>query len=158
MSAWVEIQFDCRPLRTIARLDIPLDASPKFRQLCERIKSAIDRHGSYNTYYLYNGRCVYHLTNDATLGRIEFRVEGTVFTDESDQRTVRCDLDVELVSETCDWMTEPVVAWFRQTVERSLQVEFDRYIAAGDLNKALERIARLQAETEQAGGYVGMFL
>jgi hypothetical protein len=156
---WVEIAFDCRPLRTIGRLDVPIDASPKFQQMCERIKASLEKHGSYNTYYLYNGRCTYHLTNHDDKGRIEFRFEGTVFTDETDEHTVRGDLTVvELVRETCDWLIQPVVDWFHQTVERSVRVEFDRYIAAGDLNKTLERIAQLQSQTEQSGGFVGMFL
>jgi hypothetical protein len=37
-------------------------------------------------------------------------------------------------------------------------VEFDRYISAGDLAQTVERIARLQAETEGRGGFVGMYL
>ena len=37
MNRWVEIAFDCLPLRTITRLDIPIDASPAYQQRCERI-------------------------------------------------------------------------------------------------------------------------
>jgi hypothetical protein len=29
---YVEIVFDCLPLRSVGRLDIPIDASPKYRQ------------------------------------------------------------------------------------------------------------------------------
>jgi hypothetical protein len=158
MPNWVDVSFDCRPLRTIGRLDIPLDASPKFRQFCERVKSAIERHGSFNTYYLYNGRCAFHLTNDANIGTIEYRFEGTAFTDEADERTMRCDLAVEEAGDTCDWLTQPIDDWLRATVERAVRVEFDRYIAAGDLSKAVERITQLQAQTDEAGGFVGMFL
>lgn len=158
MANWVDVSFDCRPLRTIGRLDVPLDASPKFRQFCERVKSAIERHGSFNTYYLYNGRCAYHLTNDPNVGTIEFRFEGTVFTDEADARTVRCDLNVDEVGDTCDWLTQPIADWLRATVERAVRVEFDRYISAGDLSKAVERIAQLQAQADEAGGFVGLFL
>ncbi|MEX2186977.1 MAG: hypothetical protein WD875_09300 [Pirellulales bacterium] len=158
MSPWVDISFDCRPLRTIGRLDVPIDASPKFRQFCERIKSAIERHGSFNTYYLYNGRCAFHLTNDANVGTIEFRFEGTAFTDEADQKTVRCDLAVEEAGDTCDWLTQPIADWLRASVERAVRVEFDCYIAAGDLSKAVDRINQLQAQADEAGGFVGMFL
>lgn len=158
MPNWVDVSFDCRPLRTIGRLDIPLDASPKFRQFCERVKSAIERHGSFNTYYLYNGRCAYHLTNDPNIGTIEYRFEGTAFTDEADERTMRCDLAVEEAGDTCDWLTQPIDDWLRATVERAVRVEFDRYIAAGDLSKAVERITQLQAQADEAGGFVGMFL
>lgn len=158
MNRWVEITFDCLPLRSVPRLDIPIDASPKFRARCEAIKQAIERHGTHNTYHLYNARCVFHLTNDERVGMLEFRYEGTVFTDDADERTTRADLNVELVRETCDWLTEPIVEWFRQSVPRAVTVEFDRYIAAGDLAQAKERLERLQATTDASGGYVGMFL
>ena len=31
MQRYVEIVFDCLPLRSISRLDIPIDASPRYR-------------------------------------------------------------------------------------------------------------------------------
>lgn len=158
MNRWVEITFDCLPLRTVGRLDIPIDASPKYRERCERVKQAIERHGSHNTYYLYNAHCTYHLVNHEHVGSIQFRFEGTTLTDAADQRTQSCDLDVELVSETCDWLTQPVVAWFADTVRHSVRVEFDRYIDAGDLALAKKRIEQLQATSDNAGGYVGMYL
>ncbi|MFO0902876.1 MAG: hypothetical protein U0939_07745 [Pirellulales bacterium] len=158
MERWVEITFDCLPLRSIPRVDIPLDASPKFRARCEAIKRAIDKHGTHNAYFLYNSQCTYHLTNHPQIGMIQFQLEGVVLTDAQDQKTARADLDVQLVRETCDWLTEPVVAWFRQSVAFSVMAEFDRYIAAGDLEKTRERLARLQSETEQSGGFVGMYL
>lgn len=158
MNHYVEIAFDCLPLRSVGRLDIPLDASPKYRARCENILRAIEAHGSHNTYFLYNAHCVFHLTNQAELGTLEFRFEGTALTDAGDQRTERCQLEVELVRETCDWLTEPIVAWFIETVPRSVAVEFDRYIAAGDLAQTRLRIERLQAESEGRGGFVGMYL
>src|SRR5687768_18499042 len=114
MTRCVDITFDCLPLRSVGRLDVPIDASPKYRALCERIKQAIDQHGSYNTYYLYNAVCRFQLVNRDDLGMLEFRFEGTVFTDTQDLRTERCDLNVELVRETCDWLKEPIVEWFRE--------------------------------------------
>jgi hypothetical protein len=158
MERWVDISFDCLPLRSITRLDIPLDASPTFRAWCERVKAAIDRHGSHNTYYLHNARCVYRLTNSDECGMIEFGFEGVVLTDETDMRVDRCDLTVELVRETCDWLTEPVVRWLADTVPRSVAVEFDRYIEAGDREKTIERIQKLQDQADAAGGFVGMYL
>src|SRR5262245_28011924 len=134
----VDITFDCLPLRSVGRLDVPLDASPKFRALCDRIKHALTTHGSHNTYYLHNARCVFHLTNDPAVGMLEFKFEGTVFTNDRDQATERCALDVQLARETCPWVTEPIVEWFRDTVSRAVQVEFDRYIAAGDLAQAVK--------------------
>lgn len=158
MSRWVEIAFDCLPLRSVGRLDIPLDASPAYQALCERIKAAIERHGSHNTYYLYNAHCTYHLTNSEDNGMLRFRFEGTAFTDAADQRCESCDLQVELRRETCSWLTEPVVHWFAETVPHSVAVEFDRYIMAGDLDKTMERIEMLQAASDKSGGFVGMYL
>ena len=159
MKRWVEISFDCLPLRSIGRFDIPLDASPKFRARCEHIKSALEKHGSYNSYYLYNARCIYHLTNRDDLGAIWFRFEGTVLTDEQDCKTLSCDLVLtELMQESCEWLNEPVVQWFTDTLPRSVMVEFDRYIEAGDLKKAKKRVEEISAVSDDTGGFVGMYL
>ncbi|REJ70629.1 MAG: hypothetical protein DWQ31_00320 [Planctomycetota bacterium] len=158
MDRVVDITFDCLPLRSVGRLEIPLDASPRYRQRCERVKAAIAKHGSHNSYFLYNARCVFQLTNSAEVGRVEFRFEGCVLTDEADAKTTAAELDVELAGETCDWLSEPVVAWFGETVRRAVLVEFDRYMAAGDLERARQQVEKVQAECDDAGGYVGMYL
>ena len=158
MSRWVEITFDCMPLRNIGRLDIPIDASPRYRQFCESVKAAIEKHGSHNTFFLYNAACKYHLTNNPERGMIEFKFQGTVLTNADDTKTKRCDLDVELVGETCDWLDSNVVKWFEDTVQRSVAVEFDRYIQAGDLQQTKERIAKIQEASDDADGLVGMYL
>jgi len=155
---FVEIEFDCLPLRSVGRMDIPIDASPKFRERCERVKHAIETHGSYNTYFLYNARCIFHLTNEPEFGMLEYRFHGTALTDEADQKTVRCDLVVELVRETCDWLTAPVANWIAETVPKAVQVEFDRFIAAGDLAQTVQRIEQLKAQSDERGGYMGMYL
>jgi len=158
MSRYVEIEFDCLPLRSVGRLDIPIDASPKYRQRCERIKHAIQTHGSHNTFYLHNARCTFHLTNDADVGMIQYTFEGTVLTDETDQKTVRSDITVELARETCDWLTAPATDWLAESVSKAVEIEFDRYIAAGDLVKTVKRIEQLQAQCDERGGFVGMYL
>jgi hypothetical protein len=158
MPQWVEISFDCLPLRTLPRLDIPLDASPKFRQRCENILAAIEKHGTHNSYYLYNARCVYRLSNDADIGMLEFAFEGTVLTDQEDLRTRQCDLTVDLTKETCDWLTSTISAWFAETVPRSVAIEFDSYIEAGDLEKTRQRVQQVQDASDDAGGFVGMYL
>ena len=158
MDRWVEIDFDCLPLRTVERLDIPIDASPKYRARCERIKAAIEKHGSFNSYYLHNAHCAYHLANSDQMGLVRFRFEGTVLTDKEDQHCHLCDLQVKLASETCEWLNEPIVEWFAQTVPRSVAIEFDRYIEAGDLDKTKARIEKISADNEEAGGFIGMYL
>jgi len=158
MSRWVEIAFDCLPLRSVGRLDIPIDASPKYRERCESIKRALAKHGSHNTYYLYNAGCTFHLTNRENFGTLEFCFDGTVITDAADMLAQHADLEVELLRETCDWLTAPVVEWFGKSVQHAVCVEFEHYIAAGDLAKTKDRISRLQAEIEKTGGHVGMYL
>lgn len=157
-SRWVDISFDCLPLRSIGRLDIPLDASPQYRALCERIKAALEKHGALNSYYLYNAQCTYHLTNREDVGMVQFRLEGTVLTDAHDRHADRCELEVKLHRETCDWLTEPVVKWLADTVPRSVAVEFDRFVEAGDLEKTRDRLAKIQQESDDSGGFMGMYL
>jgi hypothetical protein len=156
MSQYVDIQFDCLPLRSVGRLDIPIDASPGYRAHCERIKHALATHGSHNTYYLYNARCTFHLANHASLGMIQYKFEGTALTDDTDQKTQRCDLRVELVREDCDWLTEPASKWLAEGVVKAVQIEFDRYIDAGDLAQTVARIEQLKAQSDERGGFVGM--
>lgn len=158
MSHYVDVTFDCLPLRSVGRFDIPLDASPEYEALAKRVKKAAQKHGLHNSYYLYDAKCVFHLTNDRDLGMLQFRFDGTVLTDPDDRKTLHCDLEVELDQETCDWITEPIVRWFAEAVSRAVQVEFDRYIAAGDLEKTIERMEQLRAESDAHGGFLGMGL
>ena len=158
MDRWVDISFDCLPLRSVTRLDVPLDASPVYEEFCNAVKAAIAKHGNHNTYFLHNARCIYHLTNDDEWGTLGFKFRGTVLTDADDLKTKTCDLEVELVRETCEWLTSPIVKWFTETVSRSVAVEFDRYIHAGCLQQAKERIEKIQAASDDADGFVGMYL
>ena len=154
----VDIRFDCLPLRSIGRWDIPLDASPRFRARCERIKKALNKHGALNTYYLHDGLCRFRLTNHPDEGLLQFTFEGTLTTDTWDERTVGADLEVDLKHESCVWLTEPVVAWLKDSAARAVMVDFDRYISAGDLNRTRERLALADVEWERRGGFVGMGL
>ncbi len=158
MNQFVQIEFDCLPLRSLPRLDAPPDAPPEQEALALSVRQAVRKHGAHNTFYLYNARCVFHLTNDPNVGMLEFAFQGTVLTDADDRRAQSCDLEVELARDVCDWITAPVVEWFRETVSRAVQVEFDRYIAAGDLQKTVERMERLAEATDSSGGFVGMGL
>ena len=84
MQHYVDISFDCLPLRSLGRFDPPPDAAEETFQLCDRLRHAAAKHGLHNTYYLHRAACVFHLTNDAELGMVEFAFEGTVLTDADD--------------------------------------------------------------------------
>src|SRR5262245_20081831 len=105
MDRWVEIEFDCLPLRSVNRFDIPIDASPRYRKFLEDVFAAHEKHGSLNSYYLYRATCTYRLLNDPAVGMIQFAFEGVLLTDEEDRAASQTDLRVELVRETCDWLT-----------------------------------------------------
>lgn len=155
---WVEISFDCMPLRSVPRVNVPLDASPKLAEKMLRVKAAIEKHGTLNSYYLHNALCVFHLTNDPNQGMLEFGFEGVILTDHHDMESRNCDLRVELKKETCSWIHQAVVDWLAETVQRAVTVEFNRYIQAGDLGRTLERLAEMEKASDDAGGYLGMYL
>ena len=155
---WVDIEFDCLPLRSVTRLDVPVDASPKYDQFVLRVKAAMEKHGSHNAYSLHRGTCTYHLTNDPDVGTVVFCFEGVVLTSDKDLRTKGVDIEVKLEGETCAWLSEPIVGFLAESVQHALLVEFDRYIEAGDLQKTEERIKAVQAKSDEADGFVGMYL
>jgi len=62
------------------------------------------------------------------------------------------------VGETCSWLNQAIVDWLSSTVKRAVEIEFDRYIQAGDLQKVHERLAQIQRSSDEAGGFVGMYL
>lgn len=154
---WVEITFDCLPLR-IGRIAVPQDASPLLEAKIERIHRAIEMHGTHNTYYVHNAKCTYHLTNNSSLGMVQFRFEGTVFTDAEDAKAARADLQIDLFRENCSWLNQAIVDWFKESVHRAVLVEFDSFIAAGDLEKARQRLEAMQRVIDSSSGFVGMYL
>ncbi len=109
MQPVVDIAFDCLPLRSVARVDVPLDASPAFRARCERLQRAIEAHGGENAYFLYNTRCTYRLANSDIDNMLRFSFDGTLLTDRSDCKADRADLSVVLTAETCGGV--PPAAW-----------------------------------------------
>jgi hypothetical protein len=155
---WVEIVFDCLPLRTVSRVDVPIDASPKLAAKMLRIKAAIEKHGTLNSYYLHAATCTFYLTNDPLQGMVQFSFEGTVLTDTHDVEARSADLTVTLARETCSWINQTIVDWLSETVPRAVLVEFNRYIRAGDLTQAIQRIEKIQKASDEAGGFVGMYL
>ena len=155
---WVEIEFECLPIRSITRFDIPIDASPAYEQFVQRVKAAVQKHGSLNSYYLHRGLVRFHLTNHPTIGGIEFEFEGTALTDRSDTKVRHLDLSIQLGRESCDWLNESVVRFFETSAKRAIAVEFDRYIAAGDLQQTKARLEAIDRQAEASSGYIGMYL
>ncbi|MGN6134103.1 MAG: hypothetical protein ACTHOU_06350, partial [Aureliella sp.] len=121
-GTWVDIVFDCLPLRTVTRVDVPIDASPVLAEKMLRVKQAIEKHGVMNTYYLHNARCTFHFTNDPREGMVEFIFDGTVLTDSGDLQAQSCDLRVTLDRETCSWLNQSIVEWLSATVQRAVQI------------------------------------
>ena len=158
MNRWVDITFRCLPLRSVASFAPPVDAPQEVAVTYRRLRAAAQKHGLHNTYYLHEGTCTFHLTNHDQIGTIEFAFAGTVLTDAGDVHTLRCDLEVELTGEVCEWLVAPVVDWFAESVREAVKVEFDRFIVAGDLGKAIERLRQLQAASDAQEGFLGAWL
>ena len=158
MSRWVDITFTCLPLRSIPSFSPPADASPEVVSLHRRLRDAAAKHGLHNSYHLHDGKCVFHLTNHEQAGMLEFAFQGTVLTDAEDLKTLGCDLEVQLARAACEWLTAPATDWFSDSVREAVKVEFDRFIAAGDLGKTIQRIERLRETSDSRGGFLGMGL
>lgn len=154
----LQISFDCLPLRSVARLETPVDLLPEWQTHYARIRRALQMHGAHNSYYLCNGHCEFQLTNDPNVGELAFSFEGTVVTDANDAQAQLCQLYVELKAAACDWLTPAALAWFRESVTRAVAVEFDRYIDAVEPLPALWRVEAMEAQRNACGGYVAMGL
>jgi hypothetical protein len=133
MQPIVDIAFDCLPLRLVARVDIPLDASPAFRARCQRLRQAIHAHTGENAYFLYNTRCTYRLANSDIDNMLRFSFDGTLLTDRSDCKADRADLNVVLTAETCGGVPPAALNWLSGVINRAVLIEFDRFIADGQL-------------------------
>lgn len=155
MQPIVDIEFDCLPLRSIGRVDVPLDASPAYRARCERLLQAIETHGAANAYFLYNTRCVYRLANSDIDNMLRFSFDGVLITDRSDGKADRAELAVKLTSETCGPTSPEVLAWFARVVERAVLIEFNHFIAAGSLAERVEDLGQV-ASNADVTGFAGM--
>jgi hypothetical protein len=155
MKQYVDIAFDCLPLRLVGRVDVPIDASPAFRARSEALQRAIDAHGTENAYFLYNTRCVFRLANSEVDNMLRFSFEGTLFTDRSDAKADRAQLAVELQGQTCGAISPDVLAWFRKVVEKAVLIEFDHFIAAGRLAQRVSDLGTVDSIADLAG-FAGM--
>ena len=140
MQPVVDIAFDCLPLRSVARVDVPLDASPAFRARCERLQKATEAHAGENAYFLYNTRCTYRLANSDIENMLRFSFDGTLLRDRSDCKAEWADLKVVLTAETCGGVPTAALEWLRGVVYRAVLIEFDRFIADGRLAQRVEEL------------------
>lgn len=148
----IDIAFDCLPLRTVGRLDIPLDASEAFRRRAEHIKAALDAHGAERTYFLYNAHCIFRFANSEIDGACRFEFEGVVRTDAGDRKCQEALVDAWLASETCGGVPPAVAQWLAERVRAAVGIEFDRFIAAGQLAAPTQSAAAAVAEAEDLSG------
>jgi hypothetical protein len=155
MKPIVDIAFDCLPLRSVSRVDVPLDASPAFRARCEQLQRAIEAHGSKNAYFLYNTRCVYRLANSEVENMLRFSFEGTLFTDRSDAKADRAELAIELQAQTCGTIPVEVLSWFREVIKKAVLIEFDHFIAAGRLAQRVNDLGTVDSIADLTG-FAGM--
>src|SRR5262245_59878803 len=155
MQPVVDIAFDCLPLRSLPRVDIPLDASPAFRARCERLRKALDAHAGENAYYLYNTRCTYRLANSDIDNMLRFSFDGTLVTDRSDCKAARADLDIVLTADTCGGVPPAAMDWLRGIVRRAVLIEFDRFISDGRLAARKDELGGVDS-IANVGGFAGM--
>jgi hypothetical protein len=155
MQPVVDIAFDCLPLRSIARVDIPLDASPAFRARSERLQQSINRYAGENAYFLYNTRCTFRLANSDIDNMLRLSFDGTLLTDRSDCKADRADLNVVLTAETCNGVPPAALEWLRGIVTRAVLIDFDRFIDAGKLAERVKQLGSVDSITDVAG-FAGM--
>ncbi|QEG34341.1 hypothetical protein [Bythopirellula goksoeyrii] len=155
MEPVVDIAFDCLPLRSIGRLDAPLDAPAEYRRRHEQLVSAMERFGPDRTYFLYNARCVFHLANSEIEGMVRYEFDGIIRTDASDLLTETVELDARLASETCGGLPDQVETWFKDRVEKAVAIEFDRFVAAGQLSQRSSELGQ-DVNPSNLAGFSGM--
>ena len=151
MDAAVDISFSCLPLRSVGRLDVPLDSSGIYRIRYERLREALNSQSAQRTYYLYDAHCVFRLANSEIEGIVRFDFEGIVRTDAGDALTDHVELDIKLASETCDGIPAEVEAWLKHRVEKAVAIEFDRFIAAGQLSSRTTELGQLERLSDLGG-------
>lgn len=115
----------------------------------------MDAHHAQNAYFLYNTRCVFRLANSDVENMLRFTFEGTVLTDHSDVQAREADLNIELAAETCGGLPPEVLVWFRSVVKRTVLIEFDRFITAGQLAQHVTKIGTVES-IDQLPSFSGM--
>ena len=156
MSDAVSIVFECLPFRLVGHAGLPLDASDEQQALWRRFRAAMNKHGTATTYFLYNADCTFRLTNGPD-GFVRFLFEATVRTNEKDERPVDIELACQLAETDFDQpLAAPVIDFFHQAVRRAVLDEFQLFIDAGNLKRALAQKEHILREWDRNRGFVGM--
>ena len=152
----VTIVYECLPFRLVGHAGMPLDASEEQMALWRRFRAAMAKHGTGNTYFLYNADCTFRLTNGPG-GFVRFLFEATVRTNEKDERPVDIDFACQLAGTDFDQPLDPaVIGFFHQAVRRAVLAEFQLFIDAGNLKRALAQKEHILREWDRNRGFVGM--
>ena len=155
MTDAVAIVFECLPFRLVGHSGMPLDASDGQMALWRRFRVAMAKHGTANTYFLYNADCVFRLSNGQD-GYLRFVFEATVKTDEQDARPIDVDLLCRLAEGDFEQLKPDVLDFFHEVVRRAVLAEFQQFIDAGNLKRALAQKEHLLREWDRNRGFVGM--
>ena len=156
MSDAVSIVFECLPFRLVGHSGMPLDASDEQMALWRRFRAAMSKHGTANTYFLYNADCTFKLSNGPG-STIRFLFEATVRTDDKDEHPIAIDLACRPAETDFDLPPSTVVQdFFREAVRRAVIAEFQLFIDAGNLKRALAQREHILQEWDRNRGFVGM--
>ena len=151
----VTIVFECLPFRLVGHTGMPLDASDEQQALWRRFRAAMAKHGTANTYFLYNADCIFRLSNSEA-GFVRFVFEATVKTDEKDQRPIDIDLACRLAESDFERICPEVQDFFREAVRRAVLAEFQLFIDAGNLKRALAQREHILRGWDRTRGFIGM--
>jgi hypothetical protein len=152
----VAIVFECLPFRFVGHSGMPLDASEEQMALWRRFRAAMAKHGTANTYFLYNADCTFTLSNGPG-NTIRFLFEATVRTDAKDEHPIDIDLACRVAETDFDLPPSTVVLDFlRDVVRRAVLAEFQLFIDAGNLKRALAQKEHILREWDRNRGFVGM--
>ena len=154
----VSIVFDCLPFRRVSHAGMPLDASDEQIALWKRFRAAMTKHGTKNTYFLYNADCTFQLTNGPA-SRLRFLFEGTLCTDENDERPIEADLVSRLAdNELAVPLSDDVLGFFEAVLRRAVMEEFGHFIEAGNLKRTLDQQEQVLRQWDENRGFVGMYI
>ena len=155
MTHAVTIVFECLPFRLVGHTGMPLDASDEQMALWRRFRAAMTKHGTTNTYFLYNADCTFGLSNGEA-GYLRFVFEATMKTDETDERPIDIDLACRLAESDFERLSPEVQDFFQEAVRRAVLAEFQLFIDAGNLKRALAQKEHILREWDRNRGFVGM--